>query len=85
MSTSATVIEFTVHNLYSPSCPASCNSHNSMHYTITISLGEECKIIRSSFEADKVTLRPLLWLFISFFKIIHYVDKRREECWSHVG
>lgn len=45
MSTSAIVIEFIAHNFYSLPCPASCNSHNSIHYTITISLGEECKII----------------------------------------
>lgn len=56
MSTSAVVIEFIAHKFYSPPCPASCNSHNSLHYTITISLGEECKIIHVGFIAAKASM-----------------------------
>lgn len=55
MSTSAIVIEFIAHNFYSLPCPASRNSHNSSHYTITISLGEECKMIHVSLIAAKAS------------------------------
>lgn len=59
MSTSAIVIEFIACDFYSPPCPASCNSHNSIYYTITISLSEEWKLIaaKASTPFQKETLR----------------------------